>query len=93
MHHTKDDGKSGLLKEYKKEGALGPEQLKVLEKKAIQGHNGKQIYVVENGEKRGIPSWDTFVSLGYSLNDLVVLTDFKIGAIPTGKDIPYCTKC
>ena len=93
MHHAKDDGNKGLLKEYKREGALGAEQLKALEKKAIQGHNGKQIYVVEKGKKRGIPSWDTFVSLGYTLTDLVVLTDFKIAAIPTGEDIPYCKNC
>ena len=40
-----------------------------------------------------VDAWDTFVSLGYTLTDLVVLTDFKIAAIPTGEDIPYCKNC
>ena len=83
----------GLLKAYAKEEALSPAQLQSLDRKAIQGHNGKQIFVMEDGKKRGIPNWDTFVSLGYSLGHVVVLTDFKMGRIELGEDIPPCTKC
>jgi hypothetical protein len=83
----------GLLKDYAKEEPLSPAQLQALEQKAVQGHNGKQIFVIEGGKKRGIPNWDTFVSLGYSLNDVIVLTDFKMTRVEIGEEIPPCSKC
>lgn len=94
MNMGKTNHAHGLLREYVTEEALSSSQQTDLDQKAIQGHNGKQIFVMQNGTKRGIPNWDTFVALGYSLNDVVVLTDFKMARIAQGEDMPPCdTKC
>jgi hypothetical protein len=55
---------------------------------AIQAQNGKEIFVVDGGKKRGIPNYDTFLALNFSMVDVRVLSDYKIGTIDLGESMP-----
>lgn len=55
---------------------------------AIQGQNGKEIFVVDAAKKRGIPNWDTLVALNFTMADVIVLSDAKIAGIDTGESMP-----
>jgi hypothetical protein len=55
---------------------------------ALQGQNTKQIFVLDRGKKRGIPNWDTFVGLNFTMADVRVISDAKLHAIPTGDPMP-----
>ena len=89
MHNNdKVRNSKGILSYYDIEKPLSNVDLKHLEGKAVQGHNGKQIYVIENGMKRGIPSFETFMALNYTMTKVIVLTDFKLSQIIIGKEMP-----
>lgn len=58
-------------------------------------YNGKPIkgtpasvYLMENGKKRAIPNWKTFLSFGYTQSDLIELTDAVISKFPIGTEVP-----
>ena len=58
-------------------------------------YNGKPVkgatattYLIENGVRRPIPDWDTFLSLGFKQSDQITLTDEQINSIPLGAEIP-----
>lgn len=46
--------------------------------------NSAQLYYLDNGNKRPVYSWDTFVSLGGSLNNITGLSGSAANLFPTG---------
>ena len=48
----------------------------------VQGQNGRQIFVVDRGQRRGIPNFDTFLALNFSMADGTVMSDAKLSSIP-----------
>ena len=48
----------------------------------MQGQNGRQIFVVDRGQRRGIPNFDTFLALNFSMADVTVISDVKLSSIP-----------
>ena len=80
----------GLLASYVNETLYDESVMTALWKNHIpvQGQNGKEIFVIEDGKKRGIPNWDTFVGLNLTMADVHVASDFKIDGIPLGEPMP-----
>lgn len=89
-HYMRNMARSGpgLLKEYMPEHMPTPEFLKQLQGKVVQGQNGKEIFMVDKGERRGIPNFDTFLALNFTMADVYVMSDNKIRAIPLGSSMP-----
>lgn len=54
----------------------------------MQGQNGKEIFVIDKGKRRGIPNYDTFIALNFSMVDVRVLSDTKITTIELGESMP-----
>jgi hypothetical protein len=44
--------------------------------------NGRQIFVVDRDQRRGIPTLDTFLALNFSMADGTVMSDAKLSSIP-----------
>lgn len=84
-------GHTDLLTDYLPEKMPTKEQLASWQSKAIQGQNGKEIFVVDQGHRRGIPNFDTFLALNFTMADVIVLSDAKIGSIPVGESMPKLT--
>jgi hypothetical protein len=92
MH--KDNLRKGLLASYyadtHPEANHIPENiLKLWEGEAVQGQNGKQIFVIENMKKRGIQNYETFLALNFTMPDVRVIVDEKLHSIPTGEPMPH----
>lgn len=85
-------GHTDLLTHYLPEQMVTEEQLKVWQGKPIQGQNGKQIFYVDNGKKRGFNDWDTFVNMNFTMADVIVLSDSKIASVPLGDSLPSLSK-
>ena len=47
---------------------------------------------MSQGKRRGIPNWDTFVGLNFSMADVRVIADAKLHAIPPGTHPPPLTR-
>ena len=43
-----------------------------------QGQNGRQIFVVDRDQRRGIPTLDSFLALNFSMADGTVMSDVTI---------------
>lgn len=86
MGHNK--GHKMLLREYLPEPPITEEILAGWQDQCIQGQNGKEIFVVDKGKKRGIPNFDTFIALNYTLADVIVISDSRISLIPLGDSMP-----
>ena len=93
--HTSSGGTGGwrevgLLASYLNETTYDEKILGFLHEHRIpiQGQNGREIFIVENGKKRGIPNWDTFVGLNLTMADVHVASDHKVDSIPTGESMP-----
>lgn len=52
----------------------------------VQG-SGKSIFRLINGYKQHIPDWNTFIGLGYGINDIKRMTDQELDVIPLGAAI------
>lgn len=52
--------------------------------KYLKFGNSGQLYVLENGSKRPVYSWDTFVGLGGSNNNITGLSESAASLFPTG---------
>lgn len=85
-------GHTDLLLSYMPEKMPDEEQLKKWQKLPIQGQNGKQIFIVDEGKRRGIHDWDTFVNLNLTMADVIVISDAKLAAIPIGNSIKLSRK-
>lgn len=93
LHKKKD---MGLLHSYYTDthpeaNTLTKEVLLSWEREAIQSQNGKQIFVMENGFRRGIQNYETFMALNFSMTDVRVISDERLDSIPTGEPMPYLT--
>lgn len=58
------------------------------DRQAVQAQNGKQIYVMDSGKKRGINNWESFLALNFTMADVRVIADERLDEIPTGEDMP-----
>ncbi len=43
---------------------------------------------MNNGKRRGINNWETFIALNYTMVDVRVISDEELESIPLGRDIP-----
>ncbi len=77
-----------LLREYMNETSISPATLLGWEREAIQAQNGKQIFVMEGGKKRGIPNYETFLALNFTMSLVRVISDDRVDSIPTGEPMP-----
>ena len=77
-----------FLRAYQNETAVTPANLLAWEGEAIQAQNDKEIFVVKCGLRRGIPNFDTFLALNFTLADVRVLSDWKVSGIPKGDPMP-----
>lgn len=50
--------------------------------------SGPEIYLIDVGQKRHIPSIEVFLSYGWSPSSVVVLPDSLISQLPNGPDVP-----
>lgn len=88
MRTLDQDKDLGLLRTYEPERELSHAQLALLQGRAVQGHNGRGIYVISNGTRRAIPNMETFQALHYLQAYIWVVTDFQIARIPDGPPMP-----
>jgi lysophospholipase L1-like esterase len=51
--------------------------------------NGKTIYVLKNGIRHEVASWDYFLSLGFTATDIVKYPDSTIESYPSGDIVQY----
>lgn len=56
--------------------------------RAVRG-GGREVYLVENGQLRLVPSLDTFFALKLSLADVIQIGDREFNQIPKGEPLPY----
>lgn len=73
-----------LLSSYLPEPPVTAADVASWEGEALQGQNGKEIFVIQGGLKRGIPNFDTFLALNYTLADVRVISDARIDMIALG---------
>jgi hypothetical protein len=88
MRTMQRKGAPGLLSYYLPEQPISPEKLKSWQGEAVQGQNGKEIFVVDDGKRRGIPNYDTFLALNFTMADVHVVSDAKLSSIPLGSSMP-----
>ena len=85
MHKKKN---MNLLSSYMAERPVTAADLHAWEGEAVQGQNGKEIFVINHGKKRGIPNFDTFLALNFTLADVRVVSDAKVDMIELGPSMP-----
>lgn len=56
---------------------------------AVQGQNGRQIFFIDQGKRRGIPNYDTFMALNFSMGVVHIVSDVLLSSIPIGAEMPY----
>jgi len=54
----------------------------------VRGRSSKQIYLVKGGSLRGVQDMDTFVSLGFDLDEVVVVSDKEVQLLKVGSPLP-----
>ena len=47
-----------------------------------------QVYIVKDGALRGVPDGDTFLSMGYSFEKIMVVGDKEVEALWVGDALP-----
>lgn len=52
--------------------------------------SNETVYLLENGQKRAIPSADIFQSCGFNWNHIVNVTDTRIDTYPDGAWVDFC---
>jgi len=85
MQNNKD---MHLLSVYLPEKSVSNIELSEWEGTLIQGQNGKEIFVVNNGKKRGIPNYGTFLRMNFTMADVRVISDYRISTIELGELMP-----
>jgi hypothetical protein len=53
----------------------------------LQASTG-EVYVMQNGMRRWIPNWSTFIANGYRSSDVQAISDPELNAIPLGIPLP-----
>ena len=51
--------------------------------------SGPEIYLIDGGQKRHIPSPEIFYSYGWNWSSITTLSDSFIGQLPVGPDVPF----
>jgi mannosyltransferase OCH1-like enzyme len=77
-----------LLASYLPERPITTDILLSWENEAVQSQNGKEIFVIQQGKKRGIPNFDTFLALNLSMVEVRVISDSRMDQIPLGEPMP-----
>lgn len=85
MQNNKD---MQLLSTYLPEKSVSSSELSEWEGTLVQGQNGKEIFVVNNGKKRGIPNYGTFLKMNFTMADVRVISDYRISTIELGELMP-----
>lgn len=85
------DSKKGhktLLREYLPEQSVTAEMLQQWQGQPVQGQNDKEIFIIDQGKRRGIPNYDTFMALNLTMADVIVLSDTRMSTIARGDSMP-----
>lgn len=69
--------------------SIPPEELRGLQGHAMQGQNGKQIFFIDQGQRRGINNYDTFMALNFSMSMVHIVDDGLLALTPLGPPMPY----
>jgi len=77
-----------FLLSYLPEKPLTIEDLKAWQGQLVQGQNGREIFVMDQEKRRGIPNMDTFAANNFSMGDVRVISDKKIYSIEMGLPLP-----
>eukprot|EP01039_Chlorochromonas_danica_P000548 gene548-589_t len=88
MRNMQNKGGSRLLSHYLPEQPVNATILEQWQGEAIQGQNGKEIFYVDKGHRRGIPNFDTLLALNFTMADVRVISDAKLSTIPLGESMP-----
>ena len=71
-----------------------PRELQILEKivpmkenTVIKARSDRVIYLIQNFRRRAIPSMKTFVSMGFDLDNVTIVTNDQLNLIPLGSPI------
>lgn len=61
----------------------------------VKATESKEIDLYQNGSLHVIPNWDTFVKLGFKMENVrnIKTADLEDMNIPEGKPLPPCTDC
>jgi hypothetical protein len=87
-HYMNTQNKWNLLSSYLPEPVLDEAYFKKWNGFPIQGQNAKEIFVLDNGKRRGIPNFDTFMALNFTMADVIVVSDHQVSSIKTGPPMP-----
>ena len=71
-----------------------PRKVKILEKiipvkenSVIKARSDRVIYLIQNFRRRAIPNMRTFMSMGFDLDNVTIVTDSQLSLIPLGLPI------
>jgi mannosyltransferase OCH1-like enzyme len=87
-HYMNTMNKVELLSSYLPEPVLDAEYLKKWQGTPIQGQNAKEIFLIDHGTKRSIPTFDTLMALNFTMADVIVVSDNQIKHIKSGPSMP-----
>jgi mannosyltransferase OCH1-like enzyme len=88
MHKMGKRGQSELLTSYRPDEPVTHETLLSWQGQLVQSQNGKEIFVMDGASRRGLPNYDTFMAMNFTMADVIVITDAKVAAIPLGPPMP-----
>jgi hypothetical protein len=77
-----------MLSSYLPEPVLDTAYLTKWQGFAIQGQNDKEIFYIDKGARRGIPNYDTFMALNFTMADVIVVMDKQVHGIRKGDSMP-----
>jgi len=60
---------------------------------AVKVADDGTIYLIENGERRAFPDWDTFVAMGWTLDRVRIISREQLDAIPLGDPLTSVHAC
>mmetsp|Transcript_58362 Transcript_58362/g.114773 ORF Transcript_58362/g.114773 Transcript_58362/m.114773 type:complete len:396 (-) Transcript_58362:190-1377(-) len=87
-HYMNTMNKLELLSSYLPEPPIDEAFLKRWQGHAIMGQNGKEIFVIDQGKRRGIPNFDTFMALNFTMADVLVVSDQRVNSMKLGSLMP-----
>ncbi|KAJ1437647.1 hypothetical protein B484DRAFT_445043 [Ochromonadaceae sp. CCMP2298] len=87
-HYMNTMNSMKMLSSYLPEPALDAAYLAKWQGHAIQGQNDKEIFYIDNGARRGIPNYDTFMALNFTMADVIVVLDSQVHAVKKGASMP-----
>ena len=57
------------------------------ENSVIKARSDRSIYLIQNFRRRAIPNMKTFVSMGFDLDNVSIVTNSQLSLIPLGMPI------